>query len=133
MVIAETGSVFGLSEVNIFYDEPAYEAAHWREDGKSVEAKFLSYAGTTQFRQLFDDNNLMVVNDVANLQFSCKEAYTALREQNVTAALIYRMEGSVPGYVTFYKTEQATRLWPDCDKAYLNMVGKMIALYISGR
>jgi len=133
MVMEETGTVFGLSEVNIFYDEPAYEAAHWRADGASVESKFLSYAGTTQFRQLFDENNLMVVNDVANLQFACQEAYTALKELNVTAALIYRMEGSVPGYVTFYKTEQATRLWPDADKAYLNIIGKMISLYLSGR
>lgn len=133
MVMEETGSIFGLSEMNIFFDEPAYEAAHWRADGQVVEEKFLKYAGTTQFRQLFDENNLMVVNDVANLQFACREAYEALKEQHVTAALIYRMEGSVPGYVTFYKTEQVTRLWPDSDKAYLNMIGKMIALYLSGR
>lgn len=133
VVLEETGSIFGLSEVNVFYDEPAYEAAHWRADGKPVETGFLSYAGTTQFRQLFDENNLMVVNDVANLRFACQEAYEALKEQHVTAALIYRMDSGVPGYVTFYKTEQVTRLWPDSDKAYLNMIGKMIALYISGR
>ena len=133
MVLEETGTVFGLSEVNVFYDEPAYDAMHWRADGKPVEEQFLSYAGTTQFRQLFDDNNLMVVDDVANLQFACKDAYEALKEHQVTAALIYRMEGNVPGYITFYKTETATRLWPDSEKAYLNLIGKMIALYISGR
>lgn len=133
LVMKETGSVFGLSEVNIFYEEPAYEAAHWRADDQPVNDEFLTYAGTTHFRQLFDENNLMVVNDVANLQFACREAYDALRERNVTAALIYRMDSGVPGYVTFYKTEQATRLWPEVDKAYLNMIGKMIALYISGR
>ncbi len=133
LVMEETGLIFGLSEVNIFYDEPAYEAVHWRADGKPVTDGCLTYAGTTQFRQLFDENNLMVVNDVANLKYVCLEAYEALREQHVTAALIYRMDSGVPGYVTFYKTEQATRLWPESDKAYLNMIGKMIALYISGR
>lgn len=132
-VLEETGTVFGLKEVNVFYDDPPYEAMHWRKDGKTVDAKFLCYAGTTQFRQLFDENNLAVIHSVTNLQFVCPEAYEFLSGQQVTAALIYRMDNGVPGYVTFYKEEQASRLWSDSDKAFLNVIGKMIALFISGK
>lgn len=133
MVLEETGRVFGLKEVNVFYDEPAYKAMHWRADGQAVEEEYLSYGGTTQFRQLFDDNNLAVINSVSNLQFVCPEACEELKAKQMTAALIYRMDSGVPGYVTFYKEEQASRLWSDSDKALLNLVGKMIALFISGR
>jgi len=41
----------------------------------------------------------------------------------VTAALIYRMDNGVPGYITFYKEEPTSRLWPESDKAYLNLIG----------
>ena len=133
MVLEETGLHFGLKEVNVFYDEPAYIAMHWRADGQPVVAKNLTYGDNTRFRQLFDENNLAVINHISNLQYICPDAYNTLTEQKVTAAIIYRMDSGVPGYVTFYKEDQASRLWTESDKAYLNIIGKMIALYIGGK
>jgi len=133
IALEETGKAFDLKEVNIFFDEPAYSPMHWRADGKPVETKFLSYGGTTQFRQLFTENNLAVINHISNMQYTCPEVYRELKEMQVTAALIYRMDNGVPGYITFYKEEPTSRLWPESDKAYLNLIGKMFALFISGR
>lgn len=133
MVLEEVGSIFGLKEINVFYDEPVYNAMHWRADGKTVEQSFLSYAGTSHFRQLFDENNLAVIHNTVDLQFSCPEAYEVLKELQMTAAIIYRMDSGVSGYITFYKEEQASRLWSDSDKAYLNLIAKMISLVLGSK
>ena len=133
MVLEETGSIFGLSEINVFYEEPVYNAMHWRVDNKPVEQCFLSYAGTSHFRQLFDENNLAVIHGTNNLQFACPEAYEVLKEMQITAAIIYRMDSGIPGYITFYKEEQASRLWSDADIMYLNLIGKMIALVLGSK
>lgn len=133
MVLEEVGTIFGLKEINVFYDEPVYNAMHWRADGNAVEQSFLSYAGTSHFRQLFDENNLAVINSVVDLQFSCPEAYEVLKELQMTAAIIYRMDSGISGYITFYREEQATRLWSDSDKTYLNLIAKMIAMVLGSK
>lgn len=133
VAIEEVGLAFGLKEINIFFDEPVYTPHHWSATGQSSEDRYLMYAGTAQFRQLFDDNGLAVVNGLNSLQFSCREAYEILKEKKVTAAVIYRMDSGVPGYVTFYKEDQVSRLWSESDKVYLNMIGKMIALTLGGK
>ncbi|MDE7269866.1 MAG: GGDEF domain-containing protein [Acetatifactor sp.] len=132
-VLEQTGLAFSLVETDVFYDEPVYTAMHWRADGKPLENGRLDYADNTKFRQLFDENNLAVINHTADLEFLCPEAYASLSAQHVTAALIYRMNGKVAGHVVFYKEESASRMWTESDKMYLNLIGKMIELVLGGR
>ncbi len=132
-VLEQTGTAFGLAEVDVFYDEPVYTAMHWRADGKPLSEGQLSYANSTKFRQLFNDNKLAVVNHTADLEFACSEAYKSLYGQGVQSALFYRMDGVIPGYVTFYKEEISSRLWTESDKIHLNLIAKMIELVLGGR
>ncbi len=133
LVLEETGSIFGLKEIDVFYEEPFYNAMHWRADGKPVDQCFLSYAGTSDFRQLFDENDLAVIHGTNILKFTCPEAYETLKEMQVTSAIIYQMDSGIPGYVTFYKEEQVSRLWSDADITYLNLIGKMIAMVLGAK
>ena len=132
-VLEQTGLAFALAETDVFYDEPVYTAMHWRADGKPLENGRLNYADSAKFRQLFDENNLAVINHTADLEFLCPEAYASLSAQHVTSALIYRMNGAVSGHVVFFKEESSFRMWTESDKMYLNLIGKMIELVIGGR
>lgn len=132
-VLEETGTAFNLAEVNVFYDEPVYTTMHWRADGRALAEKSIGFADTMQFRQLFNETNLAVVDHTADLEFACPGAYAGLNGQHVTAALFYRMDGAIPGYVAFYKEDMSSRLWTESDKVYLNLIGKMIELVICGR
>lgn len=132
-VLEQTGIAFRLKGVDIFYDEPVFTAAHWRDDGGEVGDLQLSYTNSTQFRQLFNENHLAVINHTVDLEYACPEVYDSFNKQHVTAALIYRMEGKVSGYVFFVKEDASSRLWSEHDKAYLNLIGKMIELVIGGR
>lgn len=132
-VLEQTGLAFGLAETDVFYDEPVYTAMHWRADGKPLESGQLDYADSAKFRQLFNENNLAVINHTADLEFACPEAYASLSAQGVTSALIYRMNGTVSGHVVFFKEDSSFRMWTESDKMYLNLIGKMIELVIGGR
>lgn len=132
-VLEETGAAFNLAEVAIFYDEPVYTAMRWRADAGALEGGNIAFADNIQFRQLFNETSLAVINHTADLEFACPAAYEALEQQQVTAALFYRMNGKIPGFVAFYKEEMSSRLWTESDKAYLNLIGKMIELVICGR
>lgn len=132
-VMEQTGIAFRLKGVDIFYVEPLAAASHWRADGEEVGDEQLSYTDSTKFRQLFNENNLAVINHTADLEFACPEVYESFNEQHVTAALIYRMEGKVSGYVFFVREDTSSRMWSEHDKAYLNLIGKMIELVIGGR
>lgn len=132
-VMEQVGRTFNLSRVDVYYDEPVYTAMHWRADGGDAGREDPEYTVNTRFRQLFDKNNLAVINHTTDLEFVCPEAYRKLNEQRVTSALFYRMEGTIPGYVTFFREETSSRLWTESDKTYLNLIGKMIELVIVGR
>ncbi|MCM1100505.1 MAG: GGDEF domain-containing protein [Clostridium sp.] len=132
-VLEQTGKAFNLARVDVYYDEPVYTPMHWRADGNTEDRADPEYAVSTRFRQLFNKNNLAVIDHVADLEFTCPEAYAKLVEQGVTAALFYRMDGVIPGYVTFFREEKSSRRWTEADKAYLNLIGKMIGLVIGGK
>lgn len=132
-VLEQTGIAFQLAEANVFYDEPVYTAVRWQAEGRNYESPQFNYVDSTRFRQLFNENNLAVINHTADLEFACPEAYKSLSAQHVTAALIYRMDGNVSGYVTFFREESSSRLWAESDKNFLNLIAKMIELVIGGR
>ena len=133
MAIEETGVVFGLKGIDVFYDEPVYVPIHWRADGSTSDDKYLMCAGTVQFRQLFDNNGLAVINNYATLQFSCPDMYEYFKERRITGALIYRMDRGVKGYVVFFREDAASRMWSEADRVSLNIIGKMIALILGGK
>ncbi len=132
-VLEQTVAAFHLAQADIYFDEPVFIDAHCRADGGAVTLQRLNCTESVKFRQLFNDNNLAVIDHTADLEFSCPEAYNSLSEQHITAALIYRMEGKIPGYVTFFREDSSSRLWAASDKIYLNLIGKMIELVIYGR
>jgi diguanylate cyclase (GGDEF)-like protein len=133
LVLEETGVVFDLAETDIFFDEAVYQDVHWRADGSENVMEQIDYAQLIQFRRLFDENRFAAINHTADLEFSCPTVYQVLKERHVTAGLIYWMNGKVPGYITFFKEEMVSRLWTESDKAYLNLVAKMLELVIGGR
>lgn len=132
-VLEQTGAAFGLAETGIYYDEPVYTPMHWRADGRPVSDDSFSYEKSVKFRQLFNENNLAVINHTSDLEFACPEAFKNLSEQGAYSALIYRMDGVIPGYVIFYKEEITSRLWTESEKTYLNLIAKMIELTLGGR
>ncbi|MBR1770438.1 MAG: GGDEF domain-containing protein [Lachnospiraceae bacterium] len=133
MTLESVGAAFELAEVNIFYDEPVYQPMHWRGDGKKLREIDLNFLKSSKFRTLFTEDHLAVINHTVDLEFSCPVAYEVLKSQDVNAALIYEMNGKVPGYVFFTKEGHSSRLWTESDKIYLNLVGKMIDLVLSGK
>jgi diguanylate cyclase (GGDEF)-like protein len=133
LVLDETAAMFNLAEADVFFEESVYKPVRCRTDGNPPVEYQMDYLQSKQFRQLFDENNLAVIHHTADVEFSCPEVYKTLNEQHVTAAIIYRMSGNVPGYVAFFKEEMVSRLWKDSDKVYLNLIAKMIELVFNGR
>lgn len=134
MALEYAGTVFDLAEVDVFYDEPVYQTMHWRADGKELADDMdMSFVRTLKFRQLINEDHLAVINHTVDLEYSCPDAYAVLKAHNVNAALIYEMNNRIPGCVAFFKEGHSSRLWTESDKAYLNMIGKMIDLVIGGK
>lgn len=133
MTIDTVGPMFDLAQVNVLYEEPVYKPMHWRMDGAPLTDIDMSFAHSTKFRALFNENHLAVINHTVDLEFVCPNAYEVLKAHNVNAALIYEMNNKVPGYVTFFKEGHSSRLWTEADKMYLNLVAKMIDLVIGGK
>lgn len=127
------GAAFGLSEINVFYDEPIFHPMHWRADAAEAAPFDISIFRSSKFRTLFNEDHLAVIHHTVDLEFSCPNAYEVLKGHNVNAALVYEMCGKVTGHVTFFKEGHSSRLWTESDKMYLNLFGKMIDLVMNGK
>ena len=133
MTINSVGPLFDLAQVNVFYEESVYEPMHWRADGAPLTEFDMSFAHSTKFRALFNEDHMAVINHTVDLEFVCPNAYEVLKAHNVNAALIYEMNSKVPGYVVFLKEGHSSRMWTESDKMYLNLIAKMIDLVIGGK
>lgn len=125
-IFSEIGTAFSLSEILMIYEDFSV-AFQWTPDGVSSDIeKILHFKPTAEFDELFNSDNLLVLDGLYKLEGNCPEVEERLSEKGVKSALFYRIDraGKPSGYVMFAKKTQRQK-WSDYEILALSTAAKV--------
>jgi len=125
-IFSEIGTAFSLSEILMIYEDFSV-AFQWTPDGISSDIeKILHFKSGTEFDELFNIDNLLVLDGLYKLEGNCPEVEERLSEKGVKSALFYRIDrsGKFSGYVMFAKKTQRQK-WSDYEILALSTAAKV--------
>lgn len=125
-IFSELGEAFSLSEILMIYEDFSV-AFQWTPDGISSDIEtIVHFKPDSKFGELFNSDNLLVLDGLYKLDGNCSEIEGCLNEKGVKSALIYRIDrgNEFSGYVMFAKKTQRQK-WSDYDIIALSTAAKV--------
>lgn len=125
-IFSEIGEAFGLSEILMIYDNFTV-AFQWNTSGVfSNIGKIVHFKPGDDFCELFNKDNLLVLDGLYKLEGKCQDVEKCLRKKEVQSAVFYRIirNNKFSGYVMFARSA-ARQSWSEYEIMALSTAAKV--------
>ena len=125
----KVGPCFELEDISVFRGKHREHEAYW---GVLVDQELDGkYFDEDNYINNFNDNNIMVIDNINFLVRKADSAYNSMSKGNISASIQY-MVGPMEapsGFITFNKGKSA-RKWTELDISYLSILGKLFEMVL---
>ncbi|MCH5204803.1 MAG: GGDEF domain-containing protein [Oscillospiraceae bacterium] len=125
-IFSEIGEAYGLNEILMIYDDFTV-AFQWNPSGVFSDiSKIVHFKPQDDFWELFDKDNLLVLDHLYKLDGKCPDVEKCLVKKDVDAAVFYRLchNNKFTGYVMFARST-TRQSWSDYEVMALSTAAKV--------